>query len=107
MYISSRDPSAGVKQHHNDSNIAASASRMFHRVTASLGSEKDKDQAAENKKDHLAALWTKKRTLCAQVKNLHIKVDIYHGIFFITTYVIIRLKFWNIGGAISTTLHRS
>ncbi|KAF8510740.1 hypothetical protein BU17DRAFT_97856 [Hysterangium stoloniferum] len=75
MERENRDPSAGTKQ-YRDSKTASSASRMFHRVAGSIGSEKDKEQAEEDRKEQLAALWTKKRTLNAEVKNLQAKAQV-------------------------------
>lgn len=61
----------------SNSKLASSASRFYHRVTASIGSDKEKDRAGlseDDKQERLLGAWIKKRTLGAQVKNLEIRV---------------------------------
>ncbi|KAF8577926.1 hypothetical protein K439DRAFT_1621734 [Ramaria rubella] len=56
---------------HHDTKFGASTSRIYHRITDSLGYDKDKE---DDRHERLLAVWTKKRTLSMQVKNLEVKL---------------------------------
>ncbi|KAF8517633.1 hypothetical protein JB92DRAFT_2905087 [Gautieria morchelliformis] len=73
-----RENRASSPKHH-DSKVASSASKFYHRVTASIHSDKDKDkhETGEGEKhERLLAAWTRKRTLATEVKNLEIKAQL-------------------------------
>jgi hypothetical protein len=74
-FLSSR---AGSPKPH-DSKIASSASKLYHRVTSGIHSDRDKvkhETGEGEKHERLLAAWTRKRTLAIEVKNLESKVRI-------------------------------